>query len=264
MEPVTIASVAIVGHGLIGGSIARALRSRAPTLHVVALDRDDPLGTAADADLVILSAPVRANIQNLRTLRPLLSNRTLITDTGSTKSAIVAEGEGMRFIGGHPIAGSALSGNDAAHPDLFAGHRWILTPTDAAARDDLSSLRAFIESLGAEPLMMQAEEHDRLFAYLSHLPQLTVSALMHVIGDAVGRDGLALAGPGLRDSARLASSSPDIWRDIVADNHANIAHALDALIGVLQSLRGSISGEELTDVFESARRARAALDASAT
>lgn len=250
--------VAIVGHGLIGGSIALALGSRAPDVRVITLDRDDPPSAAADADLIILSAPIRANIENLRTLRPLVSSRTLITDTGSTKTSILREASGLRFIGGHPVAGLAASGRDSAREDLFAGRLWILTPLETASREDIVRVHDLVELLGATPTVMTADEHDRLFAYVSHLPQLTISALMHVIGEAVGRDGLAFAGPGLRDSSRLATSAPDIWREIAADNHDNLVDALDALIGVLQTLRNDVSGEDLTHIFESARRAKAA------
>jgi prephenate dehydrogenase len=260
--PLTISTVAIVGHGLIGGSIALAVRSRAHGIRVIPLDRDDSLSAAAEADLVILSAPVRANIENLRTLRPVISSRTLITDTGSTKVGIVSQAAGMRFIGGHPVAGATTSGAESARPDLFNGRRWILTPGDGGTQEDVNVLSAFVESLGAVPQTMDADEHDRLFAYLSHLPQLTISALMHVIGEAVGRDGLAFAGPGLHDSSRLASSAPTMWRDILADNHTNLAGAIDALIGVLQTLRSDISGDELAHVFESARRARSAIEAT--
>ena len=259
---VTISTVAIVGHGLIGGSIALALRSRAPGTRVIPLDRDDSLPAAAEADLVILSAPVRANIENLRTLRPVISSRTLITDTGSTKVGIVSEGADLRFVGGHPVAGATTSGAESARADLFVGRRWILTPGDGGTQEDVNVLSVFVQSLGAVPQIMGADEHDRLFAYLSHLPQLTISALMHVIGEAVGRDGLAFAGSGLHDSTRLASSAPTMWRDILADNHPNLAGAIDALIGVLQTLRSDISGDELAHVFESARRARSAIEAT--
>jgi len=255
-------SVAIIGHGLIGGSIALALRSRAPEVRVITMDRGDPLGPASAADLVVLSAPGRANIENLRALREVVSARTLITDTGSTKSSILLEAAGLRFIGGHPVAGLAASGRDAAQADLFVGQRWILTPAGSTSDEDLAALRQFVASLGAIPALMSGTDHDRLFAYVSHLPQMAVSALMHVIGQSIGRDGLAFAGPGLRDSTRLAASPPDIWGDIAAENRDNLADAIDALIAALQTLRHDVSGEELAEIFESARRSRAALESS--
>ena len=252
--------IAIVGHGLIGGSIALALRARRPEIAVVTIDRNDPLERAADADLIVLSAPVRANLDNLRALREHVRPAALITDTGSTKSGVLAAAGSLRFIGGHPVAGRAAAGKEAAQADLFVGRRWILTPSETTSNDDLAALQRFVGALGAIPTLMSAADHDRLFAYVSHLPQMAVSALMHVIAQSVGRDGLAFAGPGLRDSSRLAASPPDIWRDIAAENRDQLTTALDLLIAALQTLRNDVSGEELTEIFESARRSRAALE----
>jgi prephenate dehydrogenase len=124
----------------------------------------------------------------------------------------------------------------------------------------MDKLSAFVRALGAEPRVISADAHDRMLAFLSHLPQLTASALMQVVGDAVGHDGLSLAGRGLADTTRLASSPADIWRDIAATNADEIGPALDALIGVLQDLRKDLKGgDELADVFEHAARWRASL-----
>ncbi|MGH9889703.1 MAG: prephenate dehydrogenase, partial [bacterium] len=145
-----------------------------------------------------------------------------------------------------------------ARPDLFVGRPWLLTspPTDQGG-PALDSLSAFVRALGAEPRVMQADAHDRLLAYLSHLPQLTASALMQVVGDAVGQDGLGLAGRGLADTTRLASSPDDIWKDIAATNADQIGPALDALIEVLQALRNDLpEGDRLAEVFTDARRWR--------
>jgi prephenate dehydrogenase len=119
---------------------------------------------------------------------------------------------------------------------------------------------AFVRALGAEPRVIGVETHDRLLAYLSHLPQLTASALMQVVGDAVGHDGLALAGRGLADTTRLASSPADIWKDIAATNVDEIGPALDALIAILQDLRRDLpDGDVLTEVFSTANRWRETL-----
>ena len=127
-------------------------------------------------------------------------------------------------------------------------------------RDALDKLTDFIAALGAQPRVLDSRAHDRMLAFLSHLPQLTASALMQVVGDAVGDEGLALAGRGLADTTRLASSPPDIWQDIAATNADEIAPALDALIAVLQDLRGDLSeGERLNEVFVEAARWRSSL-----
>src|SRR4051794_12695120 len=277
--------IGIVGLGLIGGSIALNARELWPTSLVIAVDHKDVLETAmrlhaidvaaddlivlAEADIVILAAPVRQNVSILADLEEHVRQPAVVTDTGSTKREIVAAAAALpprfAFVGGHPLAGAAQGGLDHARPDLFAGRPWLLTPaTDGSrafqASDALDKLTAFIEALGAEPRVVLPDAHDRLLAFLSHLPQLTASALMQVVGDAVGHDGLALAGRGLADTTRLASSPADIWRDIAASNADQIGPALDALIAVLQDLRADLAdGDRLEQVFTDAARWRATL-----
>ena len=123
-----------------------------------------------------------------------------------------------------------------------------------ASADDIERLRTFVQSLGAAPHLMDAATHDRLFAYISHLPQLTISALMHVVGQSVGEAGLAFAGAGLRDSTRLASSPGPMWRDVVATNQPHVNAALDALIEALQALRARDGADAVPRVFEDAAR----------
>jgi prephenate dehydrogenase len=285
-RPPIFERIGIVGLGLIGGSIALKSRELWPTSLVIAVDNKDVLETAmrvhaidvaaddlvvlAEADIVILAAPVKQNVAILGELDEHVRQPAVITDTGSTKREIVAAAAALpprfTFVGGHPLAGAAQGGLDHARPDLFAGRPWLLTavgaklqPTDAGG-DAIDKLTAFIEALGAEPRIVAPDAHDRLLAFLSHLPQLTASALMQVVGDAVGHDGLALAGRGLADTTRLASSPADIWRDIAASNADQIGPALDALIGILQDLRADLpDGDRLEEVFTDAARWRAAL-----
>ncbi len=250
-------SLGIIGLGLIGGSLALASRRAWPGIRIVGVDHGAALEAArwlvafdalADApesvrgaDLVVLAAPVRQNALVLRELAVVLAEDVLVTDVGSTKRAI-AETAGelppqLSFIGGHPLAGAARGGLVLARGDLFEGRRWLLTPGPAPPRyDHLARLQAFVSGLGAVPQVMSAEEHDRLLAYLSHLPQLTASALIDTVGRAVG-DRIDLAGPGLADTTRLASSPSAIWEDICATNADAIGPALDALIETLQSVR---------------------------
>jgi prephenate dehydrogenase len=273
--------VGIVGLGLIGGSIALAAREIWPTSLVIGVDNKDVLETAmrlhaidvaaddpvvlAEADLVILAAPVRQNIELLGLLDENVRQAAVITDVGSTKRAVVDAARGLparfRFIGGHPLGGAAKGGLEHARSDLFAGRPWLLTPTgEGDPGDAVQKLSSFIRALGAEPRLMDVATHDRLLAFLSHLPQLTASALMGVVGDAVGPDGLALSGKGLADTTRLASSPADIWKDIAATNADQIGPALDALIAVLQDLRRDLpNGDTLADVFTAAARWRRTL-----
>jgi prephenate dehydrogenase len=264
--------VGIVGLGLIGGSIALAARQIWPASLVIGVDNTDVLETAmrlhaidiaaddpyvlAEADLVILAAPVKQNIELLAELDDNVTQPAVITDVGSTKRAIVDAARDLpskfTFIGGHPLGGAAKGGLENARPDLFSGRPWLLTPSSNSP-EALEKLSAFVTALGAEPRVVDVAAHDRLLAFLSHLPQLTASTLMHVVGNAVGAQGLALSGRGLADTTRLASSPPEIWRDIAATNADEIGPALDALIQLLQELRRDLpKGDRLSEIFADA------------
>ncbi|MBA3231488.1 MAG: prephenate dehydrogenase/arogenate dehydrogenase family protein [Acidobacteria bacterium] len=269
--PPPFARVAIVGFGLIGASLGLAIKQRWPQALVIAVDRKDVIETAmrmhaadvggddlvlaAEAELIVLAAPVQANHRILRELADHVPGVALVTDVGSTKRETVAAAqalpERLRFIGGHPLAGAAVGGIEAARGDLFHGRPWILTPS--SSRHETGLLGTMLEAIGAQVRTLAPEAHDALVTYLSHLPQLVASALMHVVGTHTGAEGLALAGRGLRDSTRLATSPPGVWRDIVATNHDNISAALDDLIEVLRRLQaGEGAADDLGRTFESA------------
>jgi prephenate dehydrogenase len=275
--PVVFEKIGIVGLGLIGGSIALASRQIWPKSLVIGVDNKDVLETAmrvhaidvaaddlivlAEADVVILAAPVRQNIELLAMLDENVRTPAVITDVGGTKRAIADAAQLLpsrfTFVGGHPLAGAAKGGLEQARPDLFTRRPWLLTPANDATAAAVEQLSAFARALGAVPRTLTVAAHDRLVAFLSHLPQLTASALMKVVGDAVGSDGLMLAGRGLTDTTRLAGSPADIWKDVTATNADEIGPALDALIEVLQDLRKDLnSGEQLEEIFSSASRWR--------
>lgn len=272
--------IAIVGFGLIGGSVALAVRERWPSVRIAAVDRAPVLAHAAGSgaidraaqsvaelrghDLVILAAPVEQNVRLLPEVAAIIGEGGVITDVGGTKRDIVKaacalSGARAAFVGGHPIGGAEQGGFAFARPDLFRGRPWILTPNGSSAMA-VDRLAGFVESLGARPTTMEAEEHDRLMAFLSHLPQLTVSALMEVVGGATASSGLRLAGRGLVDSTRLASSPADVWREVCASNAGDIGAALDQLIARLQQLRAGLSdGATVDTLFEHAAHWRAEL-----
>jgi prephenate dehydrogenase len=276
--------LAIVGLGLIGGSIALAVRERWSQVLVTAVDRapvlahasssgaiDRAANTVADigpVDLIILAAPVRQNIELLAPVMSIRPDGAIVTDVGGTKRDIVraaaALPSGTRaFIGGHPIGGAERGGFGFARPDLFRGRPWIFTPCGSGSSDPpaaLDRLAEFVRGLGARPASMDAETHDRVMAYVSHLPQLTASVLMEVVGRAAASDGLRYAGRGLTDSTRLASSPASVWRDICAANADDIGPALDALIARLSELRADLeSGRTVDEVFDDAAKWRAEL-----
>jgi prephenate dehydrogenase len=272
--------IAIVGLGLIGGSIAFGARRAWPSTHVVAIDREpvvrealsrraidaaaDDFASVADADLIVLSAPVRQNISLLRRVAVHASPSAVITDVGGTKRTIVdaaaALSQPVTFVGGHPLGGGARGGFEFATASLFARRPWIFTPHDATAADAVSRLSAFVTGLGAQPMTLDAAEHDRLMALISHLPQLAATALMEVVGAAATAGGLRMAGQGLVDTTRLASSPADVWRDICVTNADEISNALDLLIERLSEMRSDLQRAEIIDaVFDDAARWRAEL-----
>lgn len=261
--------VAIVGLGLIGGSIARAVRQAWPASLVIGVDRNDvleramalhavdvgadDLGMVSEADLVVLAAPVEENIAAVAALPELVAGGTIVTDVGSTKRAIVdaarALPDRLAFVGGHPLAGAARAGIEHGSPEMFRGRPWILTPADDRHGEAVDRLVAFVTTLGAEPRLMTATEHDALVARLSHLPQLAASALMTVIGEGVGEAGLELAGRGLVDTTRLASSPGSVWGDICRTNADEIGAALDAYLAALTDLRRALESPGVVEAL---------------
>jgi len=272
--------IAIAGLGLIGGSIALAVRERWPSIRIVGVDHPAILahaigsgaieraaGSIADIgqpDLVVLAAPVAQNIDLLRQLAARLSSQSaIVTDVGGTKRDIVAAAQALQapfsFVGGHPIGGAERGGFGFARPDLLAGRPWILTPDEGTNVEALSRLEGFARGLGARPAILTASDHDRLMAYISHLPQLAASALMSAVGGGAP-EGLRLAGRGLVDTTRLASSPASVWRGIAASNRDFITEALDRLIGTLTDLRNDLQqGDVLEKTFQDAGRWRSEL-----
>ena len=247
-------SAAIVGTGLIGGSFGLALRKagfQGPIVGVSssrsideavargAVDRGVSLEEAcAEADLIFLSQPISGILETIPKLNPLVRSGTLVTDAGSTKKTIVEEAARSltrcAFLGGHPMAGKESRGAAAADPDLFRDRPWVLTAEldHPVAR----VLRKWIALFGSREVMLDAAAHDSLVAWSSHLPQLASTALAAVLSDRAP-DAARVAGPGLLDMTRLAMSSYDLWRDILATNKEAIDVALDDYIEMLQRMR---------------------------
>ena len=276
--------IAIVGLGLIGGSIAFAARRAWPSTHVVAVDRErvlrealsrraidvaaDDLAEVGTADLIVLAAPVRQNIVLLKRVAAHASTTAVITDVGGTKRTIIdaaaALPQSVTFVGGHPLGGGARGGFDFATAALFDRRPWIFTPRWMRSGPPRSAKRrrlsAFVSGLGAHPTTMTAQEHDRLMSLISHLPQLAATALMEVVGRAATGSGLKMAGQGLVDTTRLASSPADVWRDICVTNADEIRAALDLLIERLSEMRADLERAEVIDaVFNDAAHWRAEL-----
>lgn len=275
--------IAIVGLGVIGGSIALAARRRWPGSLVIGVDRNEVLEQAmvahavdvaasdpvviAGADVVVLAAPVETNIDLLEAVAEHVTAAAVVTDTGATKRRIVERAatlpSRLSFIGGNPLGGAARGGFEHARADMFTGRPWMLTPAGDGGGEPLERLSCFVRALGAQPHVMTPADHDRLMAALVHVPQLGASVLMHVIGERVGDAGLALAGRGLIDTTRLASSPAGVWMDVCRTNADLIGPDLDATIKALQTIRDSLdSAAGLDELFESANEWRRRLEAS--
>ena len=268
--------IGIVGLGLIGASIGLAARRRWPAIEVAGVDRAETtadaiaLGAATTssgtvrelggANLIVLATPVNVIVDLLQNARDV-GMSALMTDVGSTKRRIMAAaGRNVRFIGGHPMAGAARGGLENARADLFTGCPWLLVPGKTSA-DDAARLSEFVRGLGADPIVVDAETHDRAVAFVSHLPQLLSVALMTVAGRETGNTGLRIAGPAFRDMTRLAESSPDVWRDIVRSNADFINEALEAFVAALPTSNATADASWIDQAFPAARAWRARLGA---
>ena len=255
-------TIAIIGPGLIGTSIALAARRADPAVQIIEIDRGAAITEATGADLIILATPVDVILEIIRDHSDVLRSSVTI-DVGSTKRAIVAAARTAdlpAFVGGHPMAGAATTGPGDARADLFDGRPWFLVP-HGAADTALQTATQFIEQLGARPVVMRDDgaEHDRVMAAVSHLPQLVASALMLVAAQAAG-DRLAWAGAGLRDTTRLAQSSGDVWQSIIDSNRDELQPLLRALARELERLSDRLGdGRSVGDLLHKANRARALL-----
>ncbi len=265
-------NVAIVGTGLIGASFGLALRKAgfdgaivgvsseqaiADAVATGAIDRGAALGEAVGAaGLVFLSQPIGRILDTIRHLDPLVRPGALVTDAGSTKCEIVDTARQhltrCQFLGGHPMAGKEKRGAAAADGALFAGRTWVLTPDEPAelATDAARGFRGWLDRIGARVAVLDADEHDRVVAFTSHVPQLASTALAAAIADRLDAERLMVAGTGLEDMTRLALSSYDLWRDIVATNAEHIERTLSIYIQKLEHMRENLRTRQLQEEFD--------------
>jgi len=275
-------NVAIVGTGLIGASFGLALRQAgfrgsivgvsseravAEAVAIGAIDRGAPLGEAVpQADLVFLSQAIGRILDTIRYLDPLVKPGALVTDAGSTKCEIVdLATQAIRrcqFLGGHPMAGKESRGAAAAEAGLFRGRTWALTPDQAGELETPAAreFREWLERMGARVAVLDADQHDRAVALTSHLAQMASTALAATLADEQARP--EMAGPGLIDMTRLALSSYDLWRDILATNSEHIERALSVYIQKLEHIRENLRTRQVQQEFDRgaglARRVRQA------
>lgn len=252
-------TLAIVGTGLLGSSFGLAVKRigiyrrilgvsspavAEKALEIGAIDEALSLEQAIpQADFVLLAQPVLRILTTIEKLNPLLKPTALVTDVGSTKSAICAAAAKhittAKFIGGHPMAGKEVRGPDGASADLFQARPWVLT-------EPATELIDLVEALGGRPVILGPEEHDRLVAWSSHLPQLLSTALAALLE---GRGVDPVAGPGVLDMTRLALSSFELWDDILATNVGNIDEALSQMVAALEAARASLRSGQARALF---------------
>jgi prephenate dehydrogenase len=270
--------VAILGTGLIGASVGLALKASRPQTQIIgydasgdslrraqgvkAIDRRGSLRDALEnAELVIVSTPVGAMKALFEEMATLLPTQALVMDTGSTKAEVLRWAaevlpDGVRFVGGHPMAGKTETGPDAAEAKLFQGAVWCLAPLATAQRDAIDEAVALVESLGASPYFLDPSEHDGLVASVSHLPYLmSVALIRHLGNERSWRETASLAAGGFAYTTHLTDSDPQMFFDIMRTNRDNISRRLDLYINELLSLRDLINADsvELKAAFEQAR-----------
>ncbi len=278
--------IVIFGVGLIGGSFALALRKAGVVSEVVGfgrgaatleqaqrlgiLDRigDDVVREVCDADLVLLATPVAQMAEIFKLIAPHLGTYTLVTDGGSTKGDVVAAaranlgGKIGRFIPAHPIAGAEKSGAAAAQADLYQGKKVVLTPLPENSEESVLRVRKAWELCGANVSELTAQQHDEVFAAVSHLPHLLSFALVHDLAQRDNRDQLlSFAASGFRDFTRIAASSPEMWRDICLANRDALLRELQQYAAELYVLNPALENNDaakLEQVFSEARRVRSA------
>lgn len=260
-------TVAVVGVGLIGGSIGLALRKRGLAENVVGIGRRqaslriarragavtsttiDLTKGVVDADLVVVCTPVGRIVEDVRQAAEHARKGTLITDVGSTKQMIVAaldEGlpRGCRFLGSHPVAGSEKSGPGSADAELFEGNVAIITPTKNTRAEDFDRLEAFWSDLGSVVIQMSPAEHDEALAVISHLPRAVAAALAAAVPEKYFR----LAGSGLLDTTRIAAGDVELWKQVFAQNRRNMLTALDQFQQNLAALRSGLEQDDTSQL----------------
>jgi prephenate dehydrogenase len=285
MSTFYIDKLAVVGVGLIGGSLALALKEAGAVGHVVGVGRGLPnLETAlrlgvvdsitqdlaegvADADVIFLATPVQALGTVAEQSMPYLKTGAIITDGGSVKQAVIDAIEphlrgDVNFVPGHPIAGTENSGAEAAFPTLYRDRRCILTPTRRTDKDALEYIRSMWQLVGSQVVMMEVDKHDRVLAAISHLPHMVAYALVNAVGayDRYDENILEYSAGGFRDFTRIASSDPTMWRDIALTNREALVEMMGQFETFFAELKEDVATGSDDRLFEFFRRSKQSRD----
>jgi len=283
-----IKRLCVIGVGLIGGSLARSLRAANAVGEIVGCGRgrenletairlnvideftSDPVQAVAGADMIVVATTLGATAEIFSKIAPAISAATVVTDVGSAKQRVIELaisnfGERIgQFVPGHPIAGTEHSGVEASFAELFQNHRVILTPTEQTSAAALSAVTKMWQSTGAVVCEMSAEQHDTILAATSHLPHMLAYALVECLASMdESNDVFKYAAGGFRDFTRIASSNPEMWRDIALDNRHALLAAMDRFQITFDLLKNALSSEDaeaLQGLFQNAKSARDAAE----
>ena len=271
--------ITILGPGLLGASLAMAVKERGLAARVVTWSRrpesrakclnqswcdavfDSPEKAVVGSDLVVICTPVQTIVPLLVQIRPALDAEALITDVGSTKSLIcrearsALEGHSATFLGAHPMAGSEQAGMEHAQSDLFENAACILTPLDDASAEAISKLSAFWDALGMTVSTVSPEKHDEIVAHVSHLPHLLASTLCGYLA-AQDDTWRTLAGGGLRDTTRIASGDPQLWKQILEQNSDEVVRAIEGFEQQLHHLKTALLNQDSLGVIAQLERGK--------
>lgn len=281
-----IEKIGFIGLGLIGGSIAKAVRRMDPSIKLYAVsghlstiteaykegvienDRLLELEELSDMDYIFLCTPVQQNLIYLKQLKHILSPKTILTDVGSVKGdihrAVIEAGLEDFFIGGHPMAGSEKTGFGASTPYLLENAYYVITPTARTDPKQTARFRSFVSALGAIPIIMDYDRHDFATASISHLPHILAYSLVNLVKeiDDPAQTMKTIAAGGFRDMTRIAASSPVMWQDICLSNKQQLLHLMDLYVKQLDDIHNAIEAEdkaEMTAYFTEAKNYRDSL-----
>lgn len=274
-----INQVAIIGVGLIGGSLGLALKEKkiakkitgvgrreeslkiAQEMHEVDEATTDLVSGVKEADLVVIATPLDLTVETFKKILPHLKKGCVVTDVGSVKGPILKRIDHPFFIGGHPLAGSEKRGPQAARVDLFREATVVLTPVKKTDEKALALVKGMWQALEAKVLFLDCEVHDRLVAFTSHLPHILATSLTNLIGEVAEKEKrvLSLMGEGFRDTTRIAASPPNMWKEICLANREDISKAIKKFKEILSEMEEALSREErdnLLHKFEKAKEIR--------
>jgi len=285
MTEFTIDRLAVVGVGLIGGSLALALKEAGAVGHVVGIGRGlanletalqrgvvdsftlDPVEGVQNADVIFLATPVQALGPVAREMMPHLKPGAILTDGGSVKRAVIdaiepSLREDVHFVPGHPIAGTENSGAEAAFATLYRDRRCILTPSDKTDREALAKITTMWQRVGSQVVIMEVEKHDRVLAAISHLPHMVAYALVNAVGayDRYDENILEYSAGGFRDFTRIASSDPTMWRDIALTNREALVEMMEQFETFFAELKADVAVGSAEQLFEFFRRSKQSRD----